>query len=995
MPSPDRPVSDFLEADLAKQIGEKGVVVWLDLDDTYGGFVERLIARRAAGELGYPVERFRGSFLELMLKLGGSVAGVDATPLLIHLPGFNEQRVHASPLLELYEIGKRYRKALDTLVVEAAVGRVSPANLEQARTLDSKTLDAADVWLARVLARDAGTVSAELRVAQPEVLVEDLLLNGPVSAQAWNVGAGPGNDAKDNARADRLRTTLQAWLGITDAWRELVLPAGVRDAEDLAFLAASWAMSVEYTHDLTREPKSPKLSEMRTLPKPLVAACKAVCERLRERHSDYYAARANETEGLLSDEVGVARAEDLGKIDTFRFEEEVVLRAAITALEEARYKNSAGWAKARLEKASVWLARDPLRKSAWDLVAQMARLGLAIDAAGPRLGATDLAEAVRHYQDAGAEVDRAHRHLEQKRRILFYPGLPEYGSLRGCLDAARRGWRGWADTWAEDFNALCTAQGFRPSPELQQRTLFDQIVTPMAQGRDPVAYFMVDAMRFELGEELRRAIVEAGGPATQIRVRLEARLAELPTVTEVGMNALAPVSREGRLTMVLSTNNNKRRIEGIQAGEYRVNSPATRKRAIHDRVGGTNCPMLSVKEVKASDSTLLKQRIAKAQVIIVHSREVDEAGEVGSGPSVFDSVVQDLRAAYHLLREAGVRRFVFTADHGFLLLDDSAGSVQLHGRKVDPRSRYALSALGADGKGEARVAMKQLHYDLSPAEDIHIIFPASTAVFDTGARPGFVHGGNSLQERVIPVLIVEHQSPAGASALRYATTAQSLDPVGDLQCLKVVVEPSGQQGLAYGGAADIELALRVHPASLGNPEAAAEMEIALVQVRGGDARLNQGAFRAMVNKPVEVFFRVLARGALAPERVQVEVYHPSAEERVQPGVPTGWFVVTPPPRVSRPPLATLPNDSPAEPRDTSSITEAWLSDLPEGGVRAVFKQLLEHGTVTEEEATKMLGGARQFRQFSGKLESYSKNTPFSVGIDINNGTKCYVRKDRK
>ncbi|MCB0062081.1 MAG: PglZ domain-containing protein, partial [Caldilineaceae bacterium] len=70
---------------------------------------------------------------------------------------------------------------------------------------------------------------------------------------------------------------------------------------------------------------------------------------------------------------------------------------------------------------------------------------------------------------------------------------------------------------------------------------------PLTQEPGAIAYFLLDAFRYEMGEELYRQLADT--PAST--VQLKARLAELPTVTAVGMNVLAPVVANGRLTPVL------------------------------------------------------------------------------------------------------------------------------------------------------------------------------------------------------------------------------------------------------------------------------------------------------------------------------------------------------------------------------------------------------------------------------------------------------------
>ena len=63
------PVSQTLEADVREWVRKHGILVWLDLDNHYSGFVDRLMALRAQGELPYAVHAYRGSYLELLLSL--------------------------------------------------------------------------------------------------------------------------------------------------------------------------------------------------------------------------------------------------------------------------------------------------------------------------------------------------------------------------------------------------------------------------------------------------------------------------------------------------------------------------------------------------------------------------------------------------------------------------------------------------------------------------------------------------------------------------------------------------------------------------------------------------------------------------------------------------------------------------------------------------------------------------------------------------------------
>jgi hypothetical protein len=951
------PVSTALEADLRTWARRHGIVVWLDVDGHYSSFVDRL------SELGVPyqVRAFRGSHLELMLALEPLAGGVDKIPLVIHLPGFTEETVRTTPMFELYEAGVRYRKSLDTAVTEAASGVARPEQIAAFRERGHVTLDGADAWLLALVDAREGGLAAHLRVMRPSGVIDDLLEpKGGFMAEHL----ATENDA------NALWQQLEAWTGLPVAWREGAPGlgrAGIQSdegrvrAEGAAFAVASWALCVEYVDDLRREPMDPRLSTITALPRPVIDACRELAAHLRNRHQGFYERTADEIEASLVEEVETRLAEDLGRSDTFRFEETRILKAALAALGEQRWSVALEWAGLRIAGESFWLRDDPARQSAWQLVQDGARLGAAIQAASGSLGAkTGLEQATQRYVERGAAVDQAHRHFAQRRTALLYPSLPEFETIRDCLDGLRVLWREWADAWACDFNALCKSHGFLPEPSLQQRTLFEDVVRPLAQEPGTTALFVIDAFRFEMGEELHRALAET--PATTIQLR--ARLAELPTVTEVGMNVLAPVADHGRLRPTMSNG----RIQGFTTGEYRVSDPASRKRAMHDRVGGDTCPWLSLEEVVSRDASSLKQAVARARLVVVHSQEIDQAGDNGAGPAVFDHVMQKLRAAWRLLREAGVRRFIFTADHGFLLLDETTPMAQAHGRKIDPKRRHVFSTAAADHAGEVRVSLADLGYE---GTDEQLMFPESTAVFDTGRHSmSFVHGGNSLQERIIPVLTLSHRAAAGGSTLCYAIAAEARDEVGGMQCLEGKVDVVTQDGLDFGSAHEVELSLRV-------PDAPG-VQIELCQTRRG-ARLSAGTIVATVGETFELFFRL---SGSAEERVRVELQRAVADVEVVPWILEQRFSVAPIRKT--PGIAPVPAEG-VERRD-------WLDELPAGGIRQFFEHLAAHGAVTEIEAATMLGGQRALRRFALDFDKLAGRAPFRIRIDVVAGVKRYVRE---
>lgn len=949
------PVSAALEADVRTWVRKHGIVVWLDGPGDFTGFVDRLRVARQAGDLTYEVKAFRGSYLETLLDLDGVADGAEKTPLLVHLPGFNEQSVVATPLYELYEAGTRYRKRLDTLVTEAATGQVRPEAIAAFIATGSLSLDIADEWLVASQSGAGGGVAAELLTRTATDIVDDLLSAGSFARRL---------DRPEVVTA--IWNRLAATLGLSDAWREACGEIGT-PAEHIASTVAGWAMAVEYAKDLTRQPSSPLLAGAAGMPAGVIEACVALASHLRHRHPDFYRRAADDAEGILADERAAARAADLGDVDTFRFEEDNVFSAAVTALEAKRFAEAGRYASARLSAGATsgfWARAIPGREPAWRLIEAAARLGSAIEAAGSRLSVDGGFEGVATvYATRGAAVDRAHRHLEQSRSAAIVAHPPEFERLRGGLEAARLTYRDWADAWARDFSEFCKTHGFLPDTSLQQRTLFDDVVKPLVADDGPTAYFVIDALRFEMAEELLAAFEAAPGTTAKLTVRF----AELPSVTEVGMNVLAPVARSGRLAAASGSDGGG--LSGFSTGEFRVHDPETRRRAMHDRVGGPTCPKLSLDEVVDKEPASLKRSIGRSRLVVVHGREIDVAGEAGVSLDEFDKAIRKLRAAWLRLREVGVRRFVVASDHGFLLPMGPLAKVQPHGRRSDPKPRYAFAPVAAATAGEVAVSLSDLGYE--SAEGC-VVFPESTALFDTGGRPPlFVHGGNSLQERIVPVLTAVHRSVGGTSTIEYGLTVAARAGVAGMHCVEATLAIASQTAMDFHAIDSIELALRA-------PEDDA-VRVEICDVRGA---VHEGsAIRAPVGRPFEVFFRLLGP---TDTRVLVELHHPGVDARVKPGGPDARFAVTP---------AVPSREIPAPAITTRTpVDEVWLASLPEGGIRQVFAHLAAHGAVTEAEISAMMGGGRGVRRFALQFDTFAPRAPFRVRIDNVAGVKRYVRE---
>lgn len=976
------PITQTLETEVCRKLRQQNLVIWLDKDGHYSPYVDQLTKRYAQGDFFAPVVSFRGSYLEMMLAL--EPHGNRETPdlLLVHLPGHTTNSIRETPLLELYRAGTEYRKALDTLVREAATGKVSPDDIEGYLTRGVTDLAQAEAWLETALSQPQDNLSHYL-----DNLSLDWILDGLV-------GTDPTlkNKFQSEAALPLLTDHLHRYTGLDSEFIQFFLGTAHYSFTDLRDTFAAWLMCVEYVHDLTRAPHLPDLQRLTALSGPLRENGDRLIRHLRDRHAPSYTTIANAVEVRLEEEFKHIGPEDLGKIDTFRQEETTVLeKGALEALERQDWPSALTWANTRLDADSFWLKRDPQRRIEWTLIQSMAHLGSTIQQVGQTLEpGQSLQEALDAYTSSGYQVDLAHRHLEQQCSQLLESTLPHTSELRTCADQLRQNYRHWANRWAETFSQICDSEGFLPDPALQQRTLYDDVVHPLTQnsakagrqaGRQAdgakVAYFLVDAFRYEMATELLTELQGTGTTAI-----LKGRYAELPTLTAVGMNALAPVvAKGGKLTLANGE------FKGFKTGEFTVSSPKDRLRAMGDRSidSATRQPakLVTLAEVCEKPAKSLKSSLSKVDLLVVHSKEIDDAGEANVGIVTFERWLQQLKSAWNQLKTIGFNEFVFTADHGFLLQDATTLKEQKWGKKTDPSRRHVLVSELRQEESLTTVSLSSLGYS---GQTGYLLFPRNTDIFATGKSGAtFVHGGNSLQERVIPVLTVSHRTNSSRLRLvQYEIQARAKPPLAGFSRLQVKVQPiATPQGiLSFTGPKTVNLSLRV-------PN---RPDIDLNLAEAPEAQLkNQQVTVDIDQEWTDILFDLKG---LKDERVKVEVYQCDGAEDVTAAIVETYFEVAGLKR--KEPDDEAAKNKTAKPNTTPenivSTPADWQDSFDDEPIRNVFLHLHQHSSITEAELIKMLGNARKARRFALNFEAHLQKVPFGVRVETAGSGKRYVKE---
>jgi hypothetical protein len=503
---------------------------------------------------------------------------------------------------------------------------------------------------------------------------------------------------------------------------------------------ARFVLLNEFRHDLRGEPPG----SIASLPAPATEAHVAntldLAQRFRVECPEAYVIRARQVEQEFHLAKAKVKPEELGRIDTFEFEERLLLSWCASLLEARQY--DAAHAIVVERETSFWVewtdasAQMP-RKEQWELCRRVAELGLRIAAVKGTLPAASAGSAAWVARYAASEgwhrVDTAQRALETWRSRVLDESIAEK-----AVGVVLREHERLLHDLAVGFSKALATSGWTVPGVLHQTRIHPDVVATRAGGT--VAWFFVDAMRFEMGAELAKHLdgVE--------ELHLQPAIGALPSITVVGMAALLPgasanfavAEHKGKLAAV---------VEGVP-----LLGVTDRMKYLKARIpDAVDLTLSAALQDKPSD---LKKKVAGHSLVVVRSTEIDYLGETGDdhlARQAMGTVIGNLARAARRLAAAGVEHFVVTADHGHqfgLRKGDDMKTDAPGGDTVELHRRCWIGRGGATPPGALRVTAADLGY----ASDLEFVFPTGLGVFKAGGDLSFHHGSTSLQELVIPVL---------------------------------------------------------------------------------------------------------------------------------------------------------------------------------------------------------------------------------------------------
>ncbi len=463
----------------------------------------------------------------------------------------------------------------------------------------------------------------------------------------------------------------------------------------------------------------------------------AACDRMRtDAHlSEGYLELAQMVEKTLQLEQVMPPDFDPGRRDTFPVEERRLLERAVQALSAGDVEFARGICAER--RGSIW-RRQAERTSSWTTVERAVGFVEASSCVVASLSeGRTLTDLVRGYAGGGwADLDRSYRLFE-----AALGACTEDEVLAPVVDLCRRLYRETAGALQTRFLQMVETEGWPPEGVARQTRIFDDHVAPLLERREKTAFFMVDSLRFEMGQDLAEALKQSG------EVSLGYVAGILPTVTATGMAALMP-GADGTVRLV-------RAGEGLSPtlGGRPLKNSEDRMKVLAEAYGDRFLDV-TLDELMGSLQKKLSARLKDVDLLVVRTQDPDAVAEnLGAWRArrYVTEIVGEIAAAVRRVTALGFDHVVVAADHGHVMLPESApGDVVQSppGDWLESKRRCRLGSGLAAGPGTK--TMKAAHVGIHG--DVHdICVPIGLKVFSEGN--GYFHGGISLQEAVVPVVV--------------------------------------------------------------------------------------------------------------------------------------------------------------------------------------------------------------------------------------------------
>ncbi|MAT42171.1 MAG: hypothetical protein CL609_07500 [Anaerolineaceae bacterium] len=751
-------VTQTLLKTLSENINKHGTVVWYDPEEDYLSLAEKIQPEAVAGAAVFRYRPEKG-FIWLRHELEPHWQGKKPPKLLIYVPLSHQDSQQAlvefevaGAILEPARQPPEQNSSLAYIARQALSQLFPPAAVEETVSqveAGQLTLSELDRLTEKGVEGQAGVINAIFDTGNANEVALRFLSDPELDKEIASREALPS-----------LAALMSDALGVSFA--------DVRDPGVLRLHLARLILATELISDLGSD--TPEALKTIHLAEQSVARETAVSlAQTWRKHIDFqpsYVQWANHVQEDFALDSLELPLRVLTRTKTFSALEVALQSSIENQLMKRATKSLVDVAARRIK--GFWSSQNPMIKTRWEIIWDAGRLLQEAERIAAALKNNKwTAEAlIGQYafgekgEDAWSLLDSAQRHLERDFH-WFDLDHRQHDSLVKLVTMARHQYADVVGQLAATFIHAYEQQQFELPQVTLQADIFAQFVNQTGQS-GKVAYILVDALRFEMAQELLSTLDKEWQP------QLDVGLATPPTITDIGMAALMPGAEKG-ISFVESGNDLVPVIDGSQL-KNRTNRIQLFKAAFANKeVVDAKLDQLA----PLSRKNLAKQLLEADVILVTATEEIDGLCETNPALArrMLDYVFDQLRRGIRTLFDQGVTTIVVSADHGYLF-----GEEMSSGESIDPpggqttllKRRFWVGKGGAQIPGTLRRPLSAFGINT----DLELVTPYNLACFKAPGGRSYFHGGLSLQEIAIPVLTIK--SPKQLSSLSGSSIKWSL-----------------------------------------------------------------------------------------------------------------------------------------------------------------------------------------------------------------------------
>ena len=280
----------------------------------------------------------------------------------------------------------------------------------------------------------------------------------------------------------------------------------------------------------------------------------------------------------------------------------------------------------------------------------------------------------------------------------------------------------------------------------RQDKFFEKYISPSINSGKKIFVIISDALRYEVGQELYSEVLMED----RFSADIQSLYSLLPSYTQMGMAALLPHNQ----------------LEFLEADSGVIKADGVRTDGIQNRIKILQSRVPKSMAYKTEDFFSLSgdqaREVIKANdLLYIYHNQIDSVGDKPESESktfeAAETTISELIKLIRKLTSANANNVVITSDHGFLYQDDDLHESDFINEdpSVDQlwfRNRRFVFGTTIKPSPSFRVFSSS---EMGLGGNIDIAIPKGVArlrVKGSGAR--FVHGGASLQEIAVPVILV-------------------------------------------------------------------------------------------------------------------------------------------------------------------------------------------------------------------------------------------------